>query len=78
MIADASGGEYFALGNQQSVNFKNYLDRIQKIIDNQYYLAFDARPKSKAGLQRIQVSSDATSAEIAAPDNVWVPAAGGK
>jgi hypothetical protein len=73
MIADESGGEYFALGNQQPVNFKNYLDRIQKIIDNQYYLVFDARPKKKAGLQRIKISSDATGSEIAAPDNVWVP-----
>jgi hypothetical protein len=77
-IADESGGEYFALGNQQPVNFKNYLDHIQKIIDNQYYLVFEARPKNKAGLQRIKVSSDATSSEIAAPNNVWVPAAGGK
>lgn len=78
MIADESGGEYFALGNQQAVNFKTYLDRIQKIIDNQYYLVFDAFPKSKAGLQPIKVSSDATSSEIAAPDNVWVPAVGGR
>jgi hypothetical protein len=77
MIADESGGEYFALGNQQPVNFKNYLDRIQKIIDNQYYLVFDARPKNKAGLQRIKISSDAPGSEIAAPDNVWVPAIGG-
>jgi hypothetical protein len=77
-IADESGGEYFALGNQQPVNFKNYLDRIQKIIDNQYYLVFDARPKNKAGLQRIKISSDATSSEIAAPENVWVPAGGDK
>jgi hypothetical protein len=76
MIADESGGEYFALGNQQPVNFKNYLDRIQKIIDNQYYLVFDARPKNKAGLQRIKISSDAPGSEIAAPDNVWVPAIG--
>ena len=72
-IADETGGEYFALGFQDAVSFKPYLDRLQKIFDNQYYLVFEATPRKKADLQRVKISSDATTTEIAAADNVWVP-----
>jgi hypothetical protein len=72
-IADETGGEYFALGFQTPVSFKPLLDRLQKVFDNQYYLVFEAVPQKKAGLQRIKISSDAATTEIAAADNVWVP-----
>jgi hypothetical protein len=72
-IADETGGEYFALGFQTPVSFKPFLDRLQKVFDNQYYLVFEAVPQKKAGLQRIKISSDAATTEIAAADNVWVP-----
>jgi len=72
-IADETGGEYFALGNQTPVSFKPYLDRLQKVFDNQYYLVFEAVPQKKAGLQRVKISSEAAKTEIAAADNVWVP-----
>jgi hypothetical protein len=75
-IADESGGEYFALGLQNAVSFKPYLDRLQKVFDNQYFLVFEAFPKGKGSLQRVKISSNATKTEIAAPDNVWVPALG--
>jgi hypothetical protein len=74
MICDQTGGEYFALGTQNAVSFKPYLDRLQKILDNQYYLVFDAMPKKKAGLQRVKVFTEESDFEIAAADNVWVPA----
>jgi hypothetical protein len=72
-IADETGGEYFALGFQTPVSFKPFLDRLQKVFDNHYYLVFEAVPQKKAGLQRIKISSDAATTEIAAADNVWVP-----
>ena len=72
-IADETGGEYFALGTQNPVSFKPYLDRLQKVFDNQYYLVFEAVPQKKAGLQRVKISSEAATTEIAAADNVWVP-----
>jgi hypothetical protein len=72
-IADETGGEYFALGYQNPVSFKPYLDRLQKVFANQYYLVFDAVPQKKAGLQRIKISTEGTKTEIAAADNVWVP-----
>jgi len=74
-IADETGGEYFALGTQIPVSFKPYLDRLQKIFDNQYYLVFEATPKNKAGLQRVNISTEEPGVEIAAANNVWVPAA---
>jgi hypothetical protein len=73
-IADETGGEYFALGTQNAVSFKPYLDRLQKIFDNQYYLVFRAVPKKKDGLQRVSISTEVSNADIAAADNVWVPA----
>jgi hypothetical protein len=72
-IADETGGEYFALGYQNAVSFKPYLDRLQKVFENQYYLVFEAVPQKKAGLQRVKISSEAATTEIAAADNVWVP-----
>jgi hypothetical protein len=73
-IADETGGEYFALGTQNAISFKPYLDRLQKIFDNQYYLVFKAVPGKKDGLQRVSVSTEVPNADLAAADNVWVPA----
>jgi hypothetical protein len=72
-IADETGGEYFALGYQNAVSFKPYLDRLQKVFNNQYFLVFDAVPQKKASLQRVRISSEGLKTEIAAADNVWVP-----
>jgi hypothetical protein len=74
-ISDETGGEYFALGTQNLLSFKPYLDRLQKVFENQYFLVFQANPQKKAGLQRVRITTDVENAEIAAADNVWVPAA---
>jgi hypothetical protein len=75
-IADESGGEYYSLGTQNLVSFKPYLDRLQRVLDNQYYLVFGAVPRNKAGLQRVRISTEASGFEVAAADNVWVPVSG--
>ncbi|MGA7223965.1 MAG: hypothetical protein WA867_19755 [Candidatus Acidiferrales bacterium] len=74
-VADETGGEYYSLGTQNLVSFKPYLDRLQRVLDNQYYLVFGAIPKDKPGLQRVNISTAAVDFEIAAADSVWVPAA---
>jgi hypothetical protein len=74
-LADETGGDCFSLGTSNLVSFKPYLDRLQKMFDNQYYVVFQAVPKNKAGLQRVNLTTEVTNAEIAAADNVWVPAA---
>jgi hypothetical protein len=73
-IADETGGEYYSLGTQNLISFKPFLDRLQRILDNQYYLVFGVIPKNKAGLQRVNISTEAPGFEIAAADSVWVPA----
>lgn len=73
-IADETGGEYYALGIQNPISFRPYLDRLQKILDNQYYLEFRARPRKQAGLQRVDVRTEVANCDLAAADHVWVPA----
>jgi hypothetical protein len=77
-IADETGGECYSLGTSPLVSFKPYLDRLQKNLNNQYFLVFLADPKKKPGLQRISIKTDKPNSEIGAPNNVWVPAAGAK
>ena len=75
-IAEETGGECFSLGTSQLVSFKPYMERFQKMLNNQYYLVFQASAKKKAGLQRVNVQTELSNSEILAPDNVWVLAAG--
>jgi hypothetical protein len=76
-ITDETGGEYFALGTQNAVSFKPYLERLQKILDNQYFLVLQVPPRKKEGMQRVRISTEVPNVDIAAADNVWVPASGG-
>jgi hypothetical protein len=73
-LADETGGECFSLGTSNAVSFKPYLERLQKIFDNQYFLVFLATPGKKPGLQRVKITTELANVEIAAPDNVWVAA----
>jgi hypothetical protein len=73
-IADETGGECYSLGTSPLVSFKPYLDQLQRALNNQYYLVFLATPKKKAGFQRVDILTEASNAEILAPDNVWVEA----
>lgn len=74
-LADETGGESFFLGAQNAVSFKPYLDKLQNILDNQYFLVFQATPGKKAGLQRVKITTEAPKVEIVSADSVWVPAA---
>ena len=72
-IADETGGEYYALGTQNAVSFKPYLERLQRVFDNQYYLVFRAAPGKKDGLQRVNIATQFANADVAAANNIWVP-----
>ena len=74
-IAEETGGECYSLGTSTLVSFKPYLDRLQKALDNQYYLVFLATPKKKAGFQRVRIETELPNSELLSPDNVWVDAA---
>jgi hypothetical protein len=76
-IADETGGECFSLSTSNAVSFKPYLDRLQKLLNNQYYLVFNAVQDKKDKLVRIKIDKvEGKDSEIFAPDNVWVPGAG--
>jgi hypothetical protein len=74
-IANETGGECFSLSTSNLVSFKPYLDRLQKLLNNQYYLVFNALPGKKDSLQRVTIQTATKNSEILAPDNVWVPGA---
>jgi len=76
MITDETGGEYFGLGTQKAVSYKPFLERLQKIFANQYFLVLHVPQGRDGRLQRVRISSEVPNADIAAADNVWVPAAG--
>jgi hypothetical protein len=73
-LSDETGGDVFSLGISNLVSFKPYLDRLQRYFDNQYYAVFQAIPRKKPGLQRVNFMTEVPNAEIVAADNVWVPA----
>jgi hypothetical protein len=76
-LADETGGESFFLGFQTPVSFKPHLERLQRLLDNQYFLAFAAFPNKKAGLQRVKIWTEVPKVEFVSADNVWVPTAAG-
>src|SRR5689334_16444172 len=72
-LADETGGQSFYLGLQNPVSFKPYLDRLQLVLNNQYFLVFQAIPGKKDGLQRVKISTEVPKVEIVSADTVWVP-----
>jgi hypothetical protein len=74
-LAEETGGETFSLSTSNPVSFKPYLETLQKLFGNQYFLVFRAVPKKKGGLQYVKVETQPKT-KILAPNNVWVPGAG--
>jgi hypothetical protein len=73
-LADETGGDSFFLGFQTPVSFKSHLEKLQSILDNQYFLVFQAVPNKKDSLQRVKIWTEVSKAELVSSDNVWVPA----
>ena len=73
-LADETGGESYMIGFGSPVSFQPFLQQIVEQFRNQYFLAFEARPEKKAGLQPINVSVIEKDASISAPDKVFVKA----
>jgi len=73
-LSDETGGESFSLGSQNPVSFKPYLDDVQKALDHQYLLEFNAIPGKKPGLQYVKLTTEVAGVELASADSVWVEA----
>ncbi len=75
MVADVTGGSSYFLGYNNPPSFKPWLDRLTNILDNQFWLTFEAKPGKKAGLQYIRLETEVPGAELVSADSVYVPAA---
>ncbi len=71
-LSEETNGNSFFLGTQNPVSFKPYLDDVQKLLDNQYILEFQAKPGTKSGLQSVNLSTEVAGVELNSADNVWV------
>lgn len=74
-LSESTGGMSFYLGLHSAVSFEPYLRDLQKTLNNQYLLSFDAKPAKKAGLQSIALSTEVAGVDFASHNAVWVPAA---
>jgi hypothetical protein len=72
LLSDQTGGESYYLGTQNPVSFKPYLDDLQKNIDNQYVLEFQANAGKKSGLQYVKLTTEVAGVELDSADSVWV------
>lgn len=73
-MSDQTGGESFYLGTQNPVSFKPYLDDVQRALDNQYLLEFEAISGKRSGLQSVNLSTEVAGVELDSADSVWVEA----
>lgn len=74
-IADETGGESFFQGLQTPISFAPYLQNLDTVLKNQYFLTFDMpRPKKGKGqLRTFRVRAEQKGVEFSAPTAVFVP-----
>jgi hypothetical protein len=74
-VADKTGGEAYDIGFAgPPVTFAPYLDDLTQRLTHQYFLAFLAKPRKKAGWQQIKLRTEVSSADLVSADKVYVPA----
>jgi hypothetical protein len=74
-VADESGGESYYVGFYgPAVSFAPYLDEITHRLDHQYLLTFEPQTRSKAGMQRVKVTTEEPNVELVSADSVYVSA----
>ena len=74
-MTDETGGESFFQGLDTPISFAPFLDKLDMILHNQYFLTFTtARSSKKNGeLRSFKVSTEQTNVEISAADLILVP-----
>ena len=72
-LTSKTGGESYYLGLGSPVSFSPWLDQLQRVLNNQYLLSFNATPGKRPGLQTIRLNTELAGVQLAAPDAVWVP-----
>ena len=74
-MTDETGGESFFQGLDTPISFAPFLDKLDMILHNQYFLTFTtARSAKKNGeLRSFKVTTEQTNVEISAADLILVP-----
>jgi hypothetical protein len=74
-ISDATGGESFFQGFQTPVSFSPFLQQLDMVLKNQYWLSYatDRSKKAKGELRKFRVRTEQKEVEISAADRIFVP-----
>jgi hypothetical protein len=74
-MADETGGESFFQGLDTPIAFAPFLEQLDMVLHNQYFLTFTTPRTTKKGgdLRSFKVSTEQHNAEIAQPRRIWVP-----
>jgi hypothetical protein len=74
-VSDLTGGESFFMGLPAPVSFQPYLETIQRTLNNQYLLTFNANPGKSATLQTVSINTEVAGVDFSYANAVWVPVA---
>jgi hypothetical protein len=76
-ITDKTGGYSFFQGLQTPIAFAPFLEQLDTILKNQYFLSWNTkRPtKGKGDLRSYRIKTELRDIDISSADQVWVPAA---
>lgn len=74
-ISDATGGEAFFQGFQTPISFGPYLQQLDLVLKNQYWLTYatERSKKAKGELRGFRVRTEQKDAEISAAEKIFVP-----
>jgi hypothetical protein len=74
-ITDKTGGYSFFQGLQTPIAFAPYLEQLDTVLKNQYFMSWNTkRPtKGKGELRTYRIKTELRDIDISSPDQVWVP-----
>ena len=72
-LTDETGGESYSIGfTGAPVSFQPFLEDVNRHLDHQYLLTFNAKPQKKKGWQRVKVATEVSNAELVSANKVYV------
>jgi hypothetical protein len=74
-LSERTGGESFFQGLQTPISFAPFLEQLDMILKNQYFLGFkmDAPKSAKGQLRSFKIKTELKNVDISSADQVWVP-----
>jgi hypothetical protein len=74
-LTEETGGEGYYIGFAgPAPNFSPYLKDAAERLNHQYWLTFVAKPRKKAGMQSVKVTTELHNVDLVAAREVYVPA----